>query len=134
VDLFDLNEEQRFDGGKHVEKILSRWPGGDATVACWEPGQISPEHCHPYATEIYFCYTGGGRMRTPEGEVEITPGRFVIHPPGELHEYVNGPARTLLFRVRIGEDMTSRNVANRGVSNWTQSREDAAYFADRRPE
>ena len=36
---------------------------GDYTVACWEPGQISPNHCHPHATEIYFCFTGGGVSR-----------------------------------------------------------------------
>jgi hypothetical protein len=42
---------------------------GDVTVACWEPGQISPYHCHPEATEIYFCFSGGGTMRTPEQTV-----------------------------------------------------------------
>jgi hypothetical protein len=38
-----------------------------------------------------------------------------------------------LFRVRIGDDMVSRHRANRGTSNWTQSQEDAANFAGRRP-
>jgi cupin domain len=59
--------------------------------ACWEPGQISPYHCHPQATEIYFCFEGGGTMRTPDQTVEVTPGSFVVHPAGELHEYANGP-------------------------------------------
>ena len=129
MDVFDLNEEQRFDPARHVEKILSQWQGGDVSVACWDPGQISPDHCHPNATEIYFCFSGGGRMRTPDQEVAIVPGSFVVHPPGELHEYVNGPERTLLFRVRIGDDMTSRHRANRGVEGWTQRLQDAAYFA-----
>ena len=84
------NGKQEWNSDKHVEKILGRVEDGDVTVACWEPGQISPYHCHPEATEIYFCFTGGGRMRTPEREVEVTPGSFVVHPPGELHEYVNG--------------------------------------------
>jgi quercetin dioxygenase-like cupin family protein len=129
MDAFDLNKEQRFDSKKHVEQILSRFSGGDTTVACWEPGQISPDHCHPHATEIYFCYTGGGTMRAPDREIEVVPGSFVIHPPGEVHEYENGPQRTLLFRVRIGDDMVSRHRADRGTSNWTQSQEDAAYYA-----
>ena len=133
MDVFDLGREQRFDMGRHVERILSRFPGGDTTVACWEPGQISPNHCHPFATEIYLCVSGGGRMATPDREVAVTPGRFVVHPPGEVHEYVNGPGRTLLFRVRIGEDMTSRHLANRGVPGWTQKREDARYFAANPP-
>lgn len=79
------------------------------TVACWEPGQISPYHSHPEATEIYFCFEGGGLMRTPEASVPVTPGSFVVHPPGEFHEYENGPQRTLLFRVRYGPDMRSES-------------------------
>jgi quercetin dioxygenase-like cupin family protein len=126
--VFNLEQEQEWNPDKHVEKILGRVEGGDVTVACWEPGQISPYHCHPSATEIYFCFTGGGRMRTPDGEVEVTPGSFIVHPPGELHEYVNGAARTLLFRVRHGADMAARFLAWRGHPGWTQSVADADYF------
>jgi quercetin dioxygenase-like cupin family protein len=128
MDVFDLNKEQEFSPKKHVEKILGIVEEGDVTVACWEPGQISPYHCHPHATEIYFCYTGGGTMRTPTETVPVVPGSFVVHPPGELHEYANGPERTLLFRVRYGEDMLSRHIDWRGKADWTQSPEDAAYF------
>ena len=133
MDVFDVNKEQRFDPASHVERILDRWPGGDVSLACWEPGQISPDHCHPHATEIYFCFTGGGRMRTPDLEVAISPGSFVVHPPGEVHEYVNGPERTLLFRVRIGDDMIARFLVNRGIEGWTQAAQDAAYFAANPP-
>jgi quercetin dioxygenase-like cupin family protein len=105
--VFSLLEEQQFNPQKHVEKILGTVAEGDVTVACWEPGQISPYHCHPDATEIYFCFRGGGTMRTPEKTVDVTPGSFVVHPAGELHEYANGPERTLLFRVRYGKDMGS---------------------------
>jgi quercetin dioxygenase-like cupin family protein len=107
MELFDLREEQRFDPARHVETILHRFGGGDVTVACWEPGQVSPHHAHPHATEIYYCVYGGGRMRLPDRTVDLVPGAFVLHPPGELHEYTNGPERTLLFRIRIGDDMTS---------------------------
>lgn len=133
MDVFNLHEEQRFDAEEHVEKILSQWSGGDTTIACWEPHQASPYHCHPDATEIYFCFSGGGEMRTPTERIDIAPGSFVVHPPGELHEYVNGPQRTLLFRVRIGDDMTSRHIGWRGKADWTQRREDAAYFAHNPP-
>ena len=102
--VFSLKSEQEFDPKRHVEKILGDLGGGDFTVACWEPGQVSPYHCHPEATEIYFCYQGGGVMRTPDRTVDVAPGAFVVHPPGEVHEYENGPARTLLFRVRYGRD------------------------------
>jgi quercetin dioxygenase-like cupin family protein len=126
--VFSVVDEQEFSPKKHVEKILADVAGGDSTVACWEPGQISPYHCHPHATEIYFCFEGGGVMRTPERTVDIVPGSFVVHPPGELHEYQNGAKRTLLFRVRYGEDMASRFIDWRGHAGWQQSAEDAEYF------
>ena len=67
-------------------------------------------------------------MRTPGQTIAVVPGGFVVHPPGEVHEYENGPQRTLLFRVRYGADMVSRHVTWRGHPGWTQSAEDAAYY------
>lgn len=126
--VFDLSREQEWNPQHHVEKILGRVEGGDVTVACWEPGQISPYHCHPDATEIYFCWSGGGIMRTSKQTVAVAPGSFVVHPPGEVHEYENGRARSLLFRVRYGSDMRAHHVEWRGRAGWTQSAEDAAYY------
>ena len=126
--VFSVTGEAEFNPKKHVEKILGTIADGDVTVACWEPGQISPNHCHPHATEIYFCFEGGGTMRTPEETIAVVPGAFVVHPPGEVHEYENGPQRTLLFRVRYGADMVSRHVTWRGHPDWTQSAEDADYY------
>src|ERR1041385_6946371 len=99
MQVFNLKQEEKFDPKKHVERVLGRVAEGDVTVACWEPGQTSPYHCHPNATEIYFCFEGGGRMKTPEGIVDVAPGSFVGPPPGELHEWIKGPARHPLFRL-----------------------------------
>lgn len=126
--VFNLAQEAEFNPAKHVEKILGTVEQGDVTVACWEPGQISPYHCHPHATEIYFCFEGGGTMRTPRETIAVVPGAFVVHPPGEVHEYANGPARTLLFRVRYGGDMAAHHLDWRGRSEWTQSAQDAEYY------
>ena len=49
-------------------------------------------------------------MRTEDKIIEVKPGSFVVHPPGEVHEYINGSERTLLFRVRYGKDMASHHV------------------------
>ena len=59
---FDLSAEQMFNAERHVEKILGVVGEGDVTVACWDPGQTSPNHLHPNATEIYFCVQGGGSV------------------------------------------------------------------------
>ena len=107
---FDLRAEQEFSSVKHVEKILGVESGGDVTVACWEPGQVSPNHRHPQATEIYFCFEGGGHMIVNEKQIAIDPGQFTLHPPGEIHKYVNGDQKTLLFRIRYGQDFASEHI------------------------
>src|ERR1700755_730672 len=127
--VFDLKKEQEWNPKRHVEKILGKVADGDVTVACWEAGQISPYHCHPHATEIYFCYEGGGKMRTPERTIDVVPGAFVVHPRGELHEYINGPQRTLLFRVRYGDGMSGRTKEWPSNPNWQPRPEDREYFA-----
>ena len=128
---FNLKAEEKFDPKHHVEKILGNAGGGDVTVACWEPGQTSPYHCHPEATEIYFCFEGGGTMRTPEETVAVMPGGIVVHPPGELHEYANGAARTLLFRVRYGEEFSGRTKEWPSNPEWQPRPQDTEYFAAR---
>lgn len=103
--VYSLQREAEWNPKRHVEKIIGRFGEGDVTVACWEPGQISPYHAHPNCWEIYFCFEGGGKMKTPDQIVNVSPGGFIVHPPGELHEYANGPTRSLLYRIRYGENM-----------------------------
>jgi quercetin dioxygenase-like cupin family protein len=128
--VFDLREEQEFRPERHLEKVLGKVEDGDVTVACWEPGHTSPNHCHPYATEIYYCVEGGGVMNVNGEQVQITPGSFIVHPPGELHEYVNGDKRSILFRVRYGDSMESRTKDWPTQPSWEPNDDDKAYFAD----
>jgi quercetin dioxygenase-like cupin family protein len=67
-------------------------------------------------------------MRTPTETIAVTPGAFVVHPPGEVHEYANGSARTLLFRVRYGADMRAHHYDWRDNKDWKQSPADADYY------
>ena len=128
MECFELSAEERWDPKKHVEHILGEVGGGDYTIACWEPGQISPHHVHPECTEIYLCVSGKGKMNIPGRTVDIIPGSFCVHPPGELHEFVNGDGRSVLFRVRYGGPATTRIKEWRGNSNWKATPEDIAYF------
>ena len=126
--VFDSGAEREFDVSRHVEKILTTVADGDISLACWEPGQISPFHCHPEAVEIYLCLEGGGIMLTTGESRQLGAGQLVIHPPQELHEFSNGPARTILFRVRYGHDRSARTKQHRGDPGWTMSQRDAEYF------
>lgn len=128
MDAYDFDSEQEFDPIKHVEKKLGLFGEGDVSIACWEPGQVSPNHCHPDATEIYFCFEGGGVMRTIDEEIEIKKGGLVVHPRGELHEFTNGPERTILFRVRYGKTMVSRTKEWPTNASWEPNKEDLNYF------
>jgi quercetin dioxygenase-like cupin family protein len=126
--LFQITSETRFDADRHVEKVLLGEHGGDFSVACWEPWQISPSHAHPYAVEAYYCLEGGGTMRSPSESVALECGALVIHPPGELHEYENGSGRSVLLRVRFGRDLTGYESERRGDATWLQPDRDAEYF------
>jgi mannose-6-phosphate isomerase-like protein (cupin superfamily) len=132
--VFKLQQELAWNSTHHVEKILGEVGAGDISVACWEPGQISPYHCHPDATEVYFCFYGGGSMRTPTASVDMAAGSFVVHPPGELHEFTNGAQRTVLLRVRYGTNLQARHCDWRGNPAWKQSAADAEYFREYGPE
>jgi hypothetical protein len=94
MEVFDLKKEQEWNPKHHVEKILGEIGEGDVTVACWEPGQISPNHCHPHATEIYFCFEGGGQMRTPREAIDVVPGSWCIHRASCTNTATAPPARS----------------------------------------
>ncbi|MFC1491065.1 cupin domain-containing protein [Nitrospinota bacterium] len=118
MNIIDLNKEQEYDSKRHVGKRLGSFEEGIVAVDCWEPGQIGPFHAHHDATEINFCFQGGGTMTTDEGKEVMTPGSFVIHPHGEFHEFENGPERTLIFRLRLGDDTKTSRREWRGNPDW----------------
>ena len=126
--VFSLEREQQWNPKHHVEKILGKIADGDVTVACWEPGQISPYHCHPDATEIYFCFSGGGTMRTPKETIAVAPGAFVVHPPGEVHEYENGPAAPCCSACATAPTCARIIAPGAAMRNGSNRREDADYY------
>jgi len=101
--VFSLTQEQEWDPRRHVEKILGKIAGGDVTVACWEPGQISPIHCHPGADEIYHIVQGEGLFSDGRTERRLGRGDTVVFPAGEVHQ-VQAVTRMVLYRVQAGAD------------------------------
>jgi quercetin dioxygenase-like cupin family protein len=53
MEFVDLKAAEEFSPQHHVHKSLTATPHSDISIACWEPGQRSPIHCHPGADEIY---------------------------------------------------------------------------------
>src|SRR5262245_26553601 len=127
--VFSLEREQQWDPRHHVEKILGRIADGDVTVACWGAGPDQPVSLPPSRYRDLFLLFGWRHHEDTKGHCcRHAPGAFVVHPPGEVHEYENGPARTLLFRVRYGSDMGAHHYEWRGNKDWQQSPADADYY------
>ena len=129
MQVFDLGKEQVFNPERHVEKVLGRIAEGDVTIACWEPGRPVPTICIPTPPRSISASQGGGVMRTPDATVDITPGSFVVHPPGELHEYTNGagPHDPVPRALRRGFLDPHQGLAEQ--SGLAGAAEDAAFFA-----
>ena len=53
----------------------------------------------------------------------------MVHPRGELHELTNGPERSILFRVRYGDSMTTRTKNWPTNPKWKPTEIDLEYFS-----
>ena len=109
MEVIDLKAAQEFSPHRHVHKSLTATPRSDITIACWEPGQTSPIHCHPTADEIYHVLEGEGLFNDGRREVTLRPGNTVIFPAGEVH-LVKAVTRMVLYRVQAGPDRHAQAV------------------------
>lgn len=69
-------------------------------------------------------------MKASWDHVKVKPGSFIVHPPGEVHEYANGPSRTLLFRVRYGSDMAARHKEWPSNPDWKPTPDDISFYLE----
>jgi mannose-6-phosphate isomerase-like protein (cupin superfamily) len=103
MEIIDLKAAKEFAPDHHVHKSLTATPQSDISIACWEPGQQSPIHCHPGADEIYHVIEGSGLFNDGRVERRLDPGDTVIFPAGEVHQ-VTALTRMVLYRVQAGAD------------------------------
>ena len=81
MEIVDLKAAEEFSPDHHVHKSLTTTSHSDISIACWEPGQISPIHCHPGADEIYHIVQGEGLFNDGRTERRLGRGRHG-HLPG----------------------------------------------------
>ena len=103
MEIVDLKAAEEFSPHHHVHKSLTATSRSDISIACWEPGQISPIHCHPGADEIYHIVQGEGIFNDGRTERRLGRGDTVIFPAGEVHQ-VQALTRMVLYRVQAGAD------------------------------
>jgi quercetin dioxygenase-like cupin family protein len=103
MQVLDLKGTQEFSPTQHIQKFLADSPRCSVSVACWEPGQVSPIHSHPGADEIYHVLEGEGLFRDGRSERRLGAGGTVLFPAGEAHQ-VQSLTRMVLYRVQAGAD------------------------------
>ena len=101
--IVDLKRAVEFSPDRHVQKSLAESPRCGISIACWEPGQVSPIHSHPDADEVYHVLHGEGVFRDGREEARVGPGATVLFPAGEPHQ-VECLTRMVLYRVQAGAD------------------------------
>ena len=101
MQILDLVGAREFSQSHHIQKFLAELCRCSVSVACWEPGQVSPIHSHPEADEIYHVLEGEGVFSDGSGERRLGVGGTVVFPAGEAHQ-VRSMTRMVLYRVQAG--------------------------------
>jgi quercetin dioxygenase-like cupin family protein len=103
MEFVDLEAAREFSPTHHIHKSLTSTPRSDISIACWEPGQTSPIHCHPGADEIYHVIEGEGVFSDGRVARRLGAGGTVVFPAGDVHQ-VTALTRMVLYRVHAGAD------------------------------
>ena len=93
-------EPQQVQPGTRIRWLITEKEGAPnfaMRVIEIDPGVVFKPHEHPYEHEIYVL-EGSGMLTNPEGDVdELSPNKFVLVPPDEVHGYRNTGDATLKF-------------------------------------
>jgi quercetin dioxygenase-like cupin family protein len=103
MEILDLVGTRQFSVERHMQKSLAESPRCAVSIACWEPGQVSPIHSHPGADEIYHVLVGDGVFRDGRSARRLASGGTVFFPAGEAHQ-VQSLTRMVLYRLQAGAD------------------------------
>jgi mannose-6-phosphate isomerase-like protein (cupin superfamily) len=94
------------------KKDTGAWSGGhpfDLELTRVPPGTANwPYHTHSAQWELYVVLSGQGKVRTPEGEFEISPGDCFTQPPGEGHQIRNPGREDLIFLCHCRQSAAGR--------------------------
>lgn len=99
--------------GARIQELAGR--GSDlashsVAVIAHPPGTESWDHTHKVADEVYFVWSGHGRVRVAGEEHAIGPGDAVLIRPGQAHKLWNDGPDDLVLIVTCAPAYTVEDV------------------------
>lgn len=86
---FDLHRIKEFAAEGRVRKKLFKTAQLWSEIACYEPGQSTVMHQHPFEEEMIVVIEGTANMRIAGEEVVLPAGSVVHFPARVLHDVRN---------------------------------------------
>ena len=100
--VFELHKLKEFTPTERVRKKLFKTGQLWAEIACYEPGQSTVMHKHPFEEEAIFVLEGTPNMNIDGEEVTLPPGSVVRFPPGVMHDLRNlGNDRCVIMFIKV---------------------------------
>ena len=100
--VFELHKLKEFTPAERVRKKLFKTGQLWAEIACYEPGQSTVMHKHPYEEEAIFVLEGTPNMNIDGEEVALPPGSVVRFRPCVMHDLRNlGNDRCVIMFIKV---------------------------------
>ena len=87
--VYELHRLKQFDPEKRVRKKLFKTEQLWSEIACYEPGQSTVTHRHPYEEEAIYVLEGTANMEVGGEEIVLPEGGIVRFPPNVMHDVRN---------------------------------------------
>jgi quercetin dioxygenase-like cupin family protein len=95
--VWDLHRLKEFAPDRRVRKKLFKSQQLWSEIACYEPGQFTVMHKHPFEEEMIFVLEGTANMNIDGEEVVLEAGSVVKFPPDVMHDVRNLQDRRLVI-------------------------------------
>ncbi len=101
LQVFDLHAIKQFDAGDRVRTQLFRTEQLWCEIACYEPGQSTVMHQHPYEEEAIYVLEGTAHMNVGGEDVTVKAGSIIRFPNKVLHDVRNlGGERLVIMFIK----------------------------------
>ena len=109
--VFELHRVKDFDAENRVRKRLFETDQLRVEIACYEAGQSTVMHKHPYEEEALFVLQGTAQMNIDGEEVELPSGAIVRFPKNVMQDVRNPHnERCVIMFIKIANQLARSMV------------------------